>query len=613
MSDGIARARQLSLLPELPLNFNTGVEDEHGEVFTREWVVELILDLVGFTADRDLASLVAVEPACGTGAFLRPMVRRLSVSCRHHGRSLADAQGAIRAYDLLGRNIAQARSLIRQVLQHDEWAADDAEAAAASWLRVGDYLLTDHSDHSADFVVGNPPYIRLEEVPEARMHAYRDACATMTGRSDIYVGFFEVGLSVLRPGGRLGFICADRWMRNQYGRLLRQLISRRFALEAVVSMHDVDAFEEQVSAYPAITIVRRGKQGAAVVADTTERFGPGDADVIRSYVQAERSSVVANDRYEIARLPHWFDGDESWPAGGPQQIAMIERLTDQFPPLEDPRTGTRVGIGVATGADQVFISKTPPDVEDDRLLPLSMVRDLATGKLEWSGHYLVSPWDVGGSLVRLADYPKLGDYFQRNKSRLVRRHVAEKAPANWYRTIDKVDARLIGRPKLLIPDMRLTINPVLDDGTTYPHHNLYYVVSDMWDLRVLGGLLLSRVAQSFIEAYAVRMRGGTLRFQAQYLRRIRVPDPSQLTDDDRNGLADAFEKRDADAATVIAKRLYGLEDPLDELPTGRPLQGSHTQLLCGARCSDSEAGQGGHRGCGSARSRHRRRAPGRPG
>jgi hypothetical protein len=41
----------------------------HGEVFTRRWVVDLILDLAGYDADRDLASLVAIEPACGAGAF----------------------------------------------------------------------------------------------------------------------------------------------------------------------------------------------------------------------------------------------------------------------------------------------------------------------------------------------------------------------------------------------------------------------------------------------------------------------------------------------------------------------------------------------------------------
>ena len=92
------------------------------------------------------------------------------------------------------------------------------------------------------------------------------------------------------------------------------------------------------------------------------------------------------------------------------------------------------------------------------------------------------------------------------------------------------------------------------------NHNLYYVVSDKWDLRVLGGLLLSKVVEAFVASYCVKMRGGTLRFQAQYLRRIRVPAPDTLSADDKAVLADAFDRRDAAAATEIAIRLYGLND-----------------------------------------------------
>lgn len=562
--------RQLSLIPEFMPSSHVDPTAEHGEVFTREWVVDLILDLVGYSADRDLAGLVAVEPACGTGAFLGPLVRRLSASCRAHGRPLADARCALQAYDLLARNIAEARTRVRGLLVADGWGDREVGEVLEAWLQVGDYLLAPDEGSSADFVVGNPPYIRLEEIPDARMRAYRDACRTMTGRSDVYVGFFEVALRSLRPGGRLGFICADRWMRNQYGRHLRHVVSGRFAVELVMSMHDVDAFEERVSAYPAVTVMRRGEQGVAVIADTTARFGASDAREVLEYVQGAHATPVVNDRYEIAKVPHWFAGDDSWPAGGPQRIAMIEDLADRFGSLEDLRTGTRVGIGVATGADEVFITKTPPDVEDDRLLPLAMARDLSTGRLAWSGNYLVNPWLADGSLVNLRDYPRLRKYLEANKGKLAKRHVAEKAPANWYRTIDKVDGKLTAHQKLLIPDMRMNIHPVLDEGTAYPHHNLYYVVSDTWDLRVLGGLLLSRVAQAFIEAYAVRMRGGTLRFQAQYLRKIRVPQPSDLSPEDRDGLVMAFEQRDVAAATSIALRLYGLE----ELPDGLDRRGT---------------------------------------
>src|SRR5688500_12493949 len=74
---------QLALLDlsELLLDTVTADDTNHGEVFTRRWVVDLILDLVGYTADRDLADLRALEPACGHGAFLLPMVQRLVASC----------------------------------------------------------------------------------------------------------------------------------------------------------------------------------------------------------------------------------------------------------------------------------------------------------------------------------------------------------------------------------------------------------------------------------------------------------------------------------------------------------------------------------------------------
>jgi len=108
---------------------------------------------------------------------------------------------------------------------------------------------------------------------------------------------------------------------------------------------------------------------------------------------------------------------------------------------------------------------------------------------------------------------------------------------------------------------------VLEPGGHYPHHNLYYVISDTWDMEVLGGILLSRIAQAFIEAYCVRMRGGTLRFQAQYLKRIRVPRSDAIDAATRDALRVAFRTRDADAATRAAAVAYGIDlEEFDLLP-----------------------------------------------
>lgn len=533
------------------------VEQEYGAIFTRRWVVELILDLAGYVSDRDLLELRAIEPACGDGAFLGPMIDRLIESSERFGGDLASAAGAIRACDLQPAHVGVCRDLAEARLTAAGMSEVDARILAEAWVSHDDFLLSSHEVGTADFVLGNPPYIRLEAVPPSISDAYRRACQTMAGRSDVFIGFFEIGLKALKPDGALAFICADRWMRNQYGHKLRELVAEQFSVETAIEMHDVDAFEAEVSAYPSVTVLRRNVQGPAVVATTRSSFGEQSAKRIRAWAGSQSEPALIDPDFDAARLPGWFDGKSSWPTGSPERLTLVAHLERTLPSLED--SGSRVGIGVATGADQVFIVKDTSAIEKDRVLPLVMARDTASGRVEWAGHHLINPWDGDtGRLVSLDDFPKLQEYLELHAPQLLKRNVASRRPAQWYRTIDRVDHRLTAKPKLLLPDMKATIHPVLDDGLLYPHHNLYWVTSDTWDMQVLGGLLLSRVAQMFIECYAVRMRGGTLRFQAQYLRRIRVPRVDAVSPAVASDLRRAFEDRDVEKATRAALTAYGL-------------------------------------------------------
>ena len=531
---------------------------EHGEVFTRRWIVDLILDLAGYTADRDLGGLMVVEPSCGAGAFLVPIVERLIESCMRHGRELIDIGSALRAFDLLPTNTELAQKAVATALADAGMVNDQAGAISRQCVRSGDFILSYDGDEAADFVVGNPPYIRLEDVPTARSDAYRRACPTMRGRSDIFVGFLEIGLRMLRPNGVLGFIVADRWMHNQYGTDLRRLVSSDFAVHTIISMHDVDAFEEKVSAYPAITVIRRAKQGAAVIATTTKAFDESSSIRLKTWAQSKRGQL-ATPAVSAVRLPHWFDSATSWPSGNPANFELLADLERRLPLLEDASTGTRVGIGVATGADSVFLTDDSNLVEKDRLLPLLMTRDTTSGHPQWSGTYLVNPWQ-DGKLVALNEHPLLERYLQTNDTEIRRRHVAQTNPNRWYRTIDRVEPGLLERPKLVIPDLKAFIQPVLDPGKTYPHHGLYFITSAQWDLEVLGGLLLSDVAELFVSMYCVKMRGGCYRFQAQYLRRIRVPAIGNVDNRSKIELRHAFRDRDRGRANLIARRLYGIDE-----------------------------------------------------
>jgi hypothetical protein len=528
-----------------------------GVVYTKRWVVELLLDLADYRSENNLVDALAVEPAAGDGAFLGPMIERLLESSQRLGRPLADCEGSLIAYELDDDSAARARALAVGVLTDHGVKPPLAERLAASWVRSGDYLF-EATSIEADFVIGNPPYVRLEDIPEETAMLYREAFPTMRGRADLYVAFFEAALRQLKKRGVCAFICADRWMRNQYGAELRGLVTSAFDVDVVIEMHNADAFHDEVDAYPAITIIRGQKQGQTVVATV----GPEVAKVASRTLSATLQATAAREPLALPRGLHtalvdtWFEGTDPWPCHSPDQLALLRRLEQQFPSLE---SAAKVGIGVATGNDGVFITRDADLVERPRLLKLALASDICEGTMNWSGHYLVDPWNTDG-LVNLEEYPRLRAYFEKHATVLKKRHTAAKNIRGWFKTIDRVTHTLTAQPKLYIADIKNILDPVLDRGETYPHHNLYFIQSDQWNLEVLGGLLMSAVGQFFVESYGVRMRGGYLRFQAQYLRRIRVPDPHALSAAQTEELVEAFRRRDRQHATRVALEVYGIEE-----------------------------------------------------
>ncbi|GAA1848986.1 Eco57I restriction-modification methylase domain-containing protein [Actinomadura bangladeshensis] len=530
---------------------------QYGEVFTRRWIVELILDLCGYSVDTDLTTKRLVEPAIGSGAFLMPVLDRLLEAREKYSPDgpWDELLPAILAMDVQPGHVRSCRSLVTARLIRSGCPAETANRLATAWVREGDFLL-DGFPGCADYVVGNPPYIRIEDVAPSLLAAYRRACPTMGGRADVYIGFFERGLDLLDEGGTLAFICADRWMRNQYGRRLREkIIKGGFAVDSCLVMHDVAAFENEVSAYPAITVLTRGPQGDVGIGEAGETFDFKAAADFASWASLRTRKPLHGAAVRGSRLPHWHSTADSWPDGTPEALAWLEDLQDRHPPLEDREAGTRIGIGVATGADAVYITRDAEAAEPERMLPLAMSADVKSGTYDWTGHYLVNPWDEDG-LVDLDEWPRLSEYLSRNANAILRRSISKRSPASWFRTIDRVTASLTGQPKLLLEDMKRQPNPVLEPGGHYPHHNLYYLVSQEWDLEVLGGLLLSEVVERQIAAYCVKMRGNTLRFQAQYLRRVHAPRPAGISADVADELVTAFRARDRAAATAAALRAY---------------------------------------------------------
>jgi hypothetical protein len=416
----------------------------------------------------------------------------------------------------------------------------------------GDFLLAS-LEGEFDFVVGNPPYVRQELIPAPLLTEYRSRYQTMYDRADLYIPFIERSLSVLSNGGNLGFICADRWMKNRYGGPLRSLVAERFHLKVCVDMVDAPTFHSDVIAYPAIAIIRREAPGITRIAHRPAI----DRATLTTLADLLCAQTLPKETDQVRELTRVTNGAEPWLLESSDQMALIRRLERCFPLLEE--VGCKVGIGVATGADKEFIGDFEAlDVEPDRKLPLVTTRDITSGEVKWRGQGVINPFADSGGLVDLDGYPRLRRYLEARREAICERHCARKAPVNWYRTIDRITPTLADRPKLLIPDIKGEAHIVFEGGGLYPHHNLYYVTSDDWDLRALQALLLSAVTRLFIATYSTKMRGGFLRFQAQYLRRIRIPRWAHVPEPLRRELAEAAIKRDVQACNRAVFNLYGL-------------------------------------------------------
>lgn len=532
--------------------------EERGAVYTKREVVDFILDLVGYTVDQPLANFRLLEPSFGGGDFIFPAVERLlsAVQCEVNGLSFERLAPTIRGVEIHRETFERNRQALGAMLLKQGVSVPDTEALLNTWLMQGDSLLCDFDQHFTH-VIGNPPYVRQEAIPDVLMGEYRQRYSTIYDRADIYVPFIERSLRLLETGGKLGFICADRWMKNRYGKKLRELVSSScHHFTTYVNMVGTNAFHTEVSTYPAIVVIERCVPGQR--SKTTRVFARPEinAEALRSLAH-ELTAPRLKTSSAIREVSNIAAGGEPWIIENFDALALMRRLEAGFPRLEE--AGCKVGIGVATGADKAFISDFDAlDVEPSRKLPLVMTKDILQGHVQWRGKGVINPFRDDGKLVSLEDFPKLKRYLNERHEQIAGRHVATKAPQSWYRTIDRIDPNLARREKLLIPDIKGDASIVYERGRLYPHHNLYFIISDEWNMNALQAIMRSGIARLFVSLYSTKMRGGYLRFQAQYLRRIRLPRWESVSESMRQDLTHYSKTNDRNELNEIVASLYGL-------------------------------------------------------
>jgi hypothetical protein len=528
---------------------------ELGAVFTRREVVEFMLDLAGYCVEEDLTQASLLEPSFGQGDFLLVAVERLLDSVlQHHGSffdSVSLLRNALRAVEVHQETFTAMRNTLLLFLEERGIEPQDALQLVKFWLVHDDFLLTPLSLRFTH-IVGNPPYVRQELLPDVLIARYRTLYRTIYDRADLYIPFLERSLSLLTSDGTLSFICSDRWMKNRYGGPLRELISKHFHLRCYVDMTGTDAFKTNVTVYPAITVIKAQKSSQTYVVHHPQI----ETAFLHTLAAALREPSKASAHPHIHVLTNAVTHSHPWILStSSEERMLLQRLEEEFPLLE--KAGCAVGIGVATGCDAIFIRHQKElSIEANRILPLLMTDDIQTGQIVWSGKVVINPFEANGNLIDLEHYPCLKAYLLAHEEFIKKRYVAKKNPRAWYRTIDKIDEALTFQPKLLIPDIKEAPHVVYDEGHYYPHHNLYFVTSSSWDLQALQALLRSSVAKFFVTNYSVKMRGGYLRFQAQNIRRIRLPYWEEISALQREQLRQAAVQPDVSVCDQVVFDLY---------------------------------------------------------
>ena len=193
-------------------------------VYTKPAISRRILDAVGWRADVDLSRSSLMEPAAGNGEFVVEAARRLVTSCRRRRVkiSIDTFSERIKAFELHSGAAHEARTRVRSALRDCGLHHRTASACAETWIVNADFLLTAADHDGFTHIVGNPPYMRWSKIPENLRAAYTDHLPREMVGGDLFLPFLDHALEQLRPDGRCGFLCSDRWRFMAFAEAFRR-------------------------------------------------------------------------------------------------------------------------------------------------------------------------------------------------------------------------------------------------------------------------------------------------------------------------------------------------------------------------------------------------------
>ena len=495
-----------------------------------------------------MASLHILDPACGSGAFLIAAFNFLNAEQKRVRDRLSELRPGILTH--LSRN-ADVEIITSNLFGVDVNAESVEITKLALWLQTarrdralesldgnilhGNSLVDNDAFHPRpfdwttrfktilddggfDIVLGNPPYVRMELVKPIKPHL-QQRFEVATDRADLYAYFFELGVKLLKPGGRLGFISSSTFFRTGSGRLLRGFLAKQSEVESVVDFGELQVFEG-VTTYPAIITLRKGERSAAEgeLRYLTVRKLPEDLG------KAFEEEGLAMPRERLAESTWRFESDlleaiRAKIASGRPTLADVFR-----PPLYGIKTGLNDAFVLTHEQRDRIIARakrTHGDRSSELIKPFLIGENLKRWRIESDDLWLVY---TPKNAIDIEDYPALRDHLAPFRQRLEARATKQ----NWW---ELQQAQAAYEPAFSAP--KIVYSDITNFGTFSVDRNGYYLANTVYfvpsDDQGLAAYLNSRLAWFFFAGLTNVARGGYLRLRTEFVSQLPLPDQSSLS------------------------------------------------------------------------------------
>ena len=368
----------------------------NGRIYTPLFIVNNVLDLSGYVEEKILKKHI-IDNSCGDGAFLVEIVKRY---CEEFFKHSSDKNVIKQELEHFIHGIEKDEIECQKCIENISAVAYSFGVEGVNWdINCANTLAVDKYNGKMDFVVGNPPYIRVHNLGDSFENVKKFEFS-QSGMTDLYIVFYEIGLKMLNDSGVLGYIAPSSYFNSVAGSYMRNYLVQNNLLSKIVDLKHFQAFN--ATTYTAITIIDKSKDNNLV-----DYYQFDEKNLIPYYVD-----TLSCDDYYLAGSYYFAKKEELRTL---RKILFNVGVSD-----------ISVKNGYATLCDPVFINKF--DFESKHIIPV-IKASTATKK------QIFYPYDTQGKLIS-EDELKLDinmyDYLCSNKEILCDRSIDKKASGYWY-------------------------------------------------------------------------------------------------------------------------------------------------------------------------------------